>query len=70
MSRDALQSYYRTEAVRGMGLTAARLRRPPEMVVIFPDEAAAGEAQGRWVADGAGRLGRSERGIRGASSPR
>ncbi len=46
----ALQGYYRTEAVRGVGLTAARVRRPPEMVVLFPDEAAAGEAQGRWVA--------------------
>jgi hypothetical protein len=39
----ALQGYYRAEAVPGVGLTAARVRRPPEMVVIFPDEAAAGQ---------------------------
>ena len=30
----ALQGYYRAEAVRGVGLTAARVRRPPEMVVF------------------------------------
>lgn len=40
-----LQGYYRAEAVRGVGLTAARVRRPPEMVVILPDEPAAGEGQ-------------------------
>lgn len=39
----ALQGYYRAEAVRGVGLAAARVRRPPEMVVLFPEEVAAGE---------------------------
>lgn len=36
----ALQGYYRAEATRRVGLTAARVRRPPEMVVVFPDEPA------------------------------
>jgi len=44
----ALQGYYRAEAVRGVGLTAARVRRPPEVVVVFPDEAPArGERRSR-----------------------
>ncbi|HET6923477.1 MAG TPA: hypothetical protein VFI16_10065 [Anaeromyxobacteraceae bacterium] len=42
----ALQGYYRAEAVRGVGLTAARVRRPPEMVVVFPDEPAREERRG------------------------
>lgn len=37
----ALQGYYRAEGVRGAGLGAARVRRPPEVVVVFPDDAAA-----------------------------
>ncbi len=35
----ALQGYYRVEAVRGGRLAAARVRRPPEVVVVFPDDA-------------------------------
>ncbi len=36
----ALQGHYRPEAVRGAGLAAARVRRPPEMVVLFPEDSA------------------------------